>query len=362
MLMRAFPGDAHAKWCPTTNDSLLHRVLFFAGLFVFESTYCFLFVFTLVSLYFVFDSFAAVAGLLAVEFSILLTTKVYRDELPFAGSPHISYFVDNLIGGVFMLVNFLLGSACPLISMSFTPGFLGPFFGSFLLVYRYISSAVIVYIATPHLVEKSWLSTSIVWSIYLTALSLSLFSLGVAVINLPRSFDKTLLWKHIGRKDSFAFYIDSENHPWTREEVLGIQVGYDFVFEGLTALHPSCFHEEDFLTLIMVVAEKHGHKVIDDEKADCVPLEDGSARTTHEGEDLLHTFTHERADKIIRQFNYFRPTSEKKRQLVEAMNRLKARYAERPLASVSSALLKTSTSSEKIAPLSSGTTGTTGDK
>jgi hypothetical protein len=322
-----------------------------------------MFVFTLVSVYFVFDSFAAVSGLLAVEFSILLTIKLYRDELPVVVIPHISYFVDNVIGGVNMLVMFLLGSACPLVSIGFSPAHLGPFFGSFLLVYRYISSAVIMYIATPHLVEKTWLSTSIVWSIYLAALSLSLISLGVAVCNLPVSFDKALLLRHVGRKDHCSFFIDTRNRPLSKQEVLGINVGYDFVFEDFAADHPSCYHEEDYLIMILVVAEKHCRRVIDDDKAEGRPREETSARTAHEGDDfVLHTFTHEKADKIIRQFNYFRPTSEKKRQLVDAMNKLKARYPERPLASVSSALLKTSSSSKKIAPLSSGTTGTTNDK
>ena len=168
-----FPGNPYNHWCPSVHDAPRRRVMFVLGMFVFETTYCFLFVVTLVSLFFMLESFLIVGSLLAAEFSTLLAIKLYLDEVPVMVLPHVGNVRDYVLGSITLFVYYMMANSCPMV-VQFQPGRLGPSFHSVLVVHRYISSIVVMYFAIPHLVEKTWLSTSTAWGIYLTALSLAL--------------------------------------------------------------------------------------------------------------------------------------------------------------------------------------------
>ena len=111
----------------------------------------------------------------------------------------------------------------------------------------------------------------------------------------------------------------------------GLHGGYDFVFVVLPSVHPSCFHSEDYLKAVLAAAEKHGRKTDDngEERQRATGQEEEAA-----DDDDLHTFSHAKADEIIRRYKYHRPSPEKMQQLVNAMDKLKARFPKEAEASL----------------------------
>ena len=224
-----FPGDPHFQWCPGVRDTASRVGLFFTGVFLFNAAYCFLFVSSMASLFFVFGSFQPVLYLLLAEYSFLTIVKFSQDELVGSTAPYLGHpSLDNFVAAIYFAVTYLLAAACPLAAF-WHPLLLGPLYTTSIVLYRYVACGVICYFAAPHLESRTWLTARNAVVVYAVAAGLSLAGLALAVFFVRPGFDRGLLWKHRARKDWGRWNLEPDNN-FTLEQQAGIHVGYEPYF------------------------------------------------------------------------------------------------------------------------------------
>ena len=318
---RDYPGEPLNLWLPVGNhDPPSRYAKFYIGMLLFNASYSFLFVMTMTVLYFYLESATDIGVIIGVEYITLYCFKLYNDEVALFTSKYSSRFADRAVGILMVWASYLATSSCPFVAC-INPGMLGHLFPC-LIIYRYVTTAVVMSLVIPALPQKIWLSASLLTSIYLSALSLSLIGLLLVWTNFRLGFNKSLMFKIVRRTSHFEKNASLERIGFihTLAQKQERESGYDKVFlDRCERLHPSCFTADGFVEFVVDLAERFGPGGIS-KSSDVGDRETPFILT-------FNVCTAERLRRLEENFAYYRMGEEGSKRFAEAVRKLKARYS-----------------------------------
>ena len=191
-MLQVASGNPFFQWISGEKKRLYKSM---GGMFLFSSCFSFLFVFTMSTLKHA-RSFTSVAKLVGTEIASTLLYKAYQGELFGYLMIKKPGFLNSLVGVLLTAIYVILTSTAPLIASS-NPNELGPHVFTSILLWRLVSSPVILYYSSIKIAKEgsSWLTTRACLSSYFFAMIGCVFGLWLFLANLDEDFDISMFWK-----------------------------------------------------------------------------------------------------------------------------------------------------------------------